>query len=113
VEAFCLPLPVVVICELLGVPLTDRERFTRWSEALMSTTGPVDAAHAAPNAYTAGLVAAKRADPGDDLLGELVSARDDAGRLTEEELVDLDVRPPGDPAEAITLLDRGGAQIES
>ncbi|MFV2098347.1 MULTISPECIES: cytochrome P450 [unclassified Micromonospora] len=94
VEHFATPLPVRVICELLGVPYADREHFHTWSEAVVSTTslspdqvrGYLENLHG----YIAGLVEQRRRHPTDDLLGAMVQARDtDASRLTEAELVQL------------------------
>ncbi|WBB99618.1 cytochrome P450 [Solwaraspora sp. WMMA2080] len=94
VERFATPLPVRVICELLGVPYADREHFHTWSEAVVSTTslspeqvtGYLENLHG----YIAGLVEQRRRHPTDDLLGAMVHARDtDASRLTETELVQL------------------------
>lgn len=90
VASYALPLPVRVICALLGVPDRDRDQVRAWSDAVFAA--PVDAAavaglHAARSAlrgYLAELLAAKRRSPGDDLLSAL-SAQDD--RLTDEELV--------------------------
>ncbi|GDY31462.1 cytochrome P450 [Gandjariella thermophila] len=95
VEEFALPLPVTVICELLGVPYEDRKDFRRWSDAALSTTALsreqvqeyLDNLHE----YMAGLVARRRATPTDDLLGALVRARDEEDRLSEDELVRLGV----------------------
>jgi cytochrome P450 len=95
VEDFALPLPVTVICELLGVPYEDRNDFRRWSDAALSTTALsrekvqeyLDNLHR----YMAGLVAQRRARPTDDLLGALVRARDEEDRLSEDELVRLGV----------------------
>jgi cytochrome P450 len=85
------PLPLAVICELMGVPDTDREPFHAWADALKSVTAqPAEATTAAlaeMTAYLGELVAAKRADPTDDLLGTLITARDQQERLSEEELV--------------------------
>ncbi|MFC4116366.1 cytochrome P450 [Nonomuraea zeae] len=83
------PLPVWVICELLGVPESDRDKFAYWSDTLLSLTKytqeEVDAAQAEFAAYMSAHVAAKREEPGDDLISELISlvgALD--GRVTEE-----------------------------
>jgi cytochrome P450 len=71
------PLPIAVICELLGVPAADRE----WLRATVYAYDDA-AAHERVErelaAYFTGLIAAKRANPGDDLVSALVLARDDA-----------------------------------
>ncbi|PPK65597.1 cytochrome P450 [Actinokineospora auranticolor] len=89
------PLPVAVICQMLGVPVADRERFAAWIDVALATTAyPADEIHAAftrLNDYIAALVADRRRTPTDDLLGALVEARDTGGRLSEEELVALGV----------------------
>jgi cytochrome P450 len=84
------PLPVTVLCELLGVPEADRA----W---IAATVLRYDAAGEMPRveddlaAYFAGLIAARRAEPGDDLLSALITVSDQAGgaadRLTVTELV--------------------------
>ncbi|SDY94855.1 Cytochrome P450 [Micromonospora pattaloongensis] len=94
VEAFATPLPVTVICELLGVPVADQGRFHVWSEAIVSTTSlsPDRIREYIDNlyAYIGELIARRRRVPTDDLLGALVRARDsDDGRLTETEMVQL------------------------
>ncbi len=90
--AFAFPLPVTVICELLGVPVADRDQFRAWSASIVSeTVSPeVFRAHAtAMISYFRNLLAARRREPADDLLSALVSARDDAGRLSENELLSM------------------------
>jgi cytochrome P450 len=93
VEHFSLPLPVQVICELLGVPAADRPTFHAWSDTLMADwqrdPKEVDAAFEQMKAYFAGLIAAKRAEPADDLMTALIAARDEQDRLSEHELVNL------------------------
>ncbi|MDF3293364.1 cytochrome P450 [Streptomyces silvisoli] len=96
VAAFSMPLPVTVICEMLGVPAADRHLFERFSELLFSGTGvaaeEVQQAAVSLMAYLTEHVARHRAEPQDDLLSQLIAARDeDEGRLTEEELVSLGV----------------------
>ncbi|MFC4122894.1 cytochrome P450 [Nonomuraea zeae] len=72
------PLPVYVICDMLGVPAADRDRFAYWSDTLLSLTGygkaEIEAAQAEFVRYMSGHVAAKRAEPGEDLLSELIAA---------------------------------------
>jgi len=92
VEDFALPLPVAVICELLGVPVEDRPRFRVWSDAALSTSS-LTAEQVWANIeelrdYMRGLIAAHRAAPADDLMTALIEARDVRDRLTELELVD-------------------------
>jgi cytochrome P450 len=78
------PLPVWVICDLLGVPDSDRDRFARWSDMLLSMTRftqeEMSAAQAEFGGYLAAHVAAKRAAPGEDLLSALVEETDADGR---------------------------------
>ncbi|MEV0725829.1 cytochrome P450 [Micromonospora purpureochromogenes] len=88
------PLPIRVICDLLGVPVTDQDRFHTWSEAIVSTTSlPPEVAEGYVEqllGYMAGLIAQRRAAPTDDLIGAMVRARDEhADRLSEEEVVRL------------------------
>ncbi|WP_436500861.1 cytochrome P450 family protein [Actinokineospora sp. HUAS TT18] len=90
-EAFAFPLPITVICEVLGVPGTDRDDFRSWTEVLMSNdrTERIFTAAASMQQYLVGLIEAKRAEPGNDLLSELVQASDDDDRLTGDELVSM------------------------
>ncbi|HEX3780246.1 MAG TPA: cytochrome P450 [Pseudonocardiaceae bacterium] len=93
-ESLNWPLPITVICELLGVPFADRDRFRQWTDLLLALVGDEDEIRRARqllNEYLAGLIAVRRGEPSDDLLGELVAARDDEGRLSEEELVTFGV----------------------
>ncbi|MFF3223760.1 cytochrome P450 [Nocardia suismassiliense] len=95
VRSLALPLPVTVICEMLGVPTEDQHRFRDFSDTVLSTTAhtpaQIDAARTALEGYLAELVAQRRARPTDDLLGALVAARDNEDRLTEDELVNLGI----------------------
>ncbi|MFF1377334.1 cytochrome P450 [Streptomyces sp. NPDC058308] len=91
-EAFALPLPLAVICELLGVPSGDRKMFHDWYLASTDFTRPEEAGAAAQamTGYLAELVAAKRVEPGADLLSALAGglhAEDD--RLSPEEMLGM------------------------
>ncbi|MFD8637144.1 cytochrome P450 [Streptomyces sp. NPDC059533] len=84
VTAFAKPIPTIVICELLGVPYEDRASFQEQIDKFMNgETNDEDllAAYTATQEYLARLVAAKRANPTDDVLSELTD-----GDLTDEEL---------------------------
>ena len=91
VASLAVPLPVTVICELLGVPEADRDRLRGWSGELFSAADPArtDAASHAVAGYMAELVEVKRRRPDDSLLHRLVA--DAEGRLGEDELVSLAV----------------------
>ncbi|GAB3059408.1 cytochrome P450 [Micromonospora schwarzwaldensis] len=86
------PLPVHVVCDVLGVPVDDRPRFYAWISGLNSITaygsaGAADA-QAELRAYLAGQLAGKRAEPGDDLLSAWVLGQG-AHELVDAELVEL------------------------
>ena len=90
--SFAFPLPITVICELLGIPVEDRDEFRKWSASVVSNTvAPevFEADAAAMVRYFRALLAAKRNDPADDLLSALIAARDDGDRLRENELVSM------------------------
>ncbi|CAL9411939.1 cytochrome P450 [Streptomyces sp. enrichment culture] len=95
VRHLAVPLPVRVICEVMGVPVEDEKHFRAFTEGIMGTTAfdsdEVKAAMGNFFGYFAQLVAERRANPTDDLLGALVTARDDDDKLTEQELVWLGV----------------------
>jgi cytochrome P450 len=90
--SFAFPLPITVICELLGVPVADQEDFRTWSATIVSNTvsPEVFQAHAtAMIRHFKTLLAARRHEPADDLLSALIAARDDGDRLSENELVSM------------------------
>ena len=87
------PLPIIVICEILGVPVRDRESFQQWTDTAL-TLAPdaateVNVARGKLTVYLARLVDYKRGNPGDDLLSTLTAVAEDGDRLSEDELVSL------------------------
>lgn len=93
VDRYALPIPVAVICRMLGVPAEDRPRFRVWSDAALSTSSltaaEFDANLEELRAYMGQLIEEHRQAPQDDLMTALIDARDVGDRLTELELVDL------------------------
>ncbi|MFF1398458.1 cytochrome P450 [Streptomyces sp. NPDC058287] len=93
VEDFALPLPVTVISELLGVPVTDRDDFQRWTnDMILQGAEPPDPARTdrawrQMRSYLTGLIQDKRTRPGDDLLSALIATRDEEHQLDEDELI--------------------------
>jgi len=99
IEEFAYPIPVNVICEMLGVPVADHERFRGWSldiaRGLDSIWLPPDseiprrsaASRHAISDYFRGLIAQRRASPRSDLLSALIAAEAAGDKLSEEELV--------------------------
>jgi cytochrome P450 len=89
-DRFAFPLPMSVICELLGVPAIDRMAFRSWSNTLLASDDAAaqrSSAAAAMAEYLVALVADKRARPGDDMLSAIVAAAEDADRLSADEAV--------------------------
>ena len=92
------PLPSLVISEMLGVPLDDRDQLTEWTEAVTPLLGvqiPREGLDRALQAseqfaeYAAELLEERRRRPGNDLLTAMVQAKDGQERLSREELLSL------------------------
>jgi len=95
-EAIAYPLPVLVICEMLGVPAQDRNIFQAWSGDVARTLDPiqtpetVERGHAVVAAmcdYFHELIAELRKNPQDNLLSAMIAAEEQGDRLSEEELL--------------------------
>ncbi|MBY5161071.1 cytochrome P450 [Salsipaludibacter albus] len=95
-DRFANVLPVLAICEVLGIPEADHRRFKAWGSALAVDLDAAALAHrqrAGTRAlrelgdYLADLVAARRRDPGDDLVSALVAVEEDGDQLTDRELL--------------------------
>jgi cytochrome P450 RapN len=85
-------LPIQVLCHMLGVPTADAGRFRHLVETLTAFATPDDeraTSYGALLAYISELIAERRETHRDDLLGMLVSARDEGDRLSEAELVSI------------------------
>jgi cytochrome P450 len=97
VRDLAVPLPVIVIAEVLGVPAADREQFKEWSTDIASTLGAafqpqemLDKAQRSSNAiadYFRAQIAERRKTPRDDMLSRLVAAEENGDLLSEDELV--------------------------
>jgi len=77
--SFAFPLPITVICELLGIPVADRDDFRKWSASIISDAVSPEVFEADATAmvrYFRALLAAKRQWPADDLLSALITARE-------------------------------------
>lgn len=92
VKELAVPLPVTVICQLLGVPESDRDMVSRWSNDLFDAGDPhtIDAASHAIGEYMTDLVRAARATPGEGLLHSLLR-RGEAGLLDQDDVTSLAV----------------------
>jgi pimeloyl-[acyl-carrier protein] synthase len=99
IEEFAYPIPVAVICEMLGVPVEDHERFKGWSADLARSldalllppeSGVAErgvAARQSLGGYFRDLIAVRRKSPRNDLLSGLIAAEEAGDKLTEEELL--------------------------
>jgi cytochrome P450 len=89
VDALAFPLPIRVICELLGVPVADQAQFRAWSNIIVggyANREQLPAATAGLIGYIQQLIASKRAQPADDLMSALVAVSDAGDRLSAGEL---------------------------
>ncbi len=90
------PLPVIVIAEMLGVPTEDRHRFKEWSDTVVATLGGpfappevLDAGKVAIDElaeYFGHIIAARRAEPREDLISGLIAAEEGGQVLAEDEI---------------------------
>jgi cytochrome P450 len=95
VERFAYPLPVTVICRILGVPLEDEPQFHVWTSSIADSIGEQteekrrqrDQAFKDLNQYMAGLVERHRKQPGDNLLSGLATDTDSQGRMADPFLI--------------------------
>jgi len=98
VEALAIPLPGILVCELLGVPAGDWPLLRGWSDAMVRSADPLltmsaeevaaqDRAGRELGDYFRPLIAARRARPSDDLLGRLALGRVTGEALDEQELI--------------------------
>ncbi len=98
IEAVAQPLPMMVIAEMLGVAPADRAQFKTWSVQRARLVEPTlsprereigQAASRGFDAYFRKIIAARRAEPRDDILSALVQAEDEGQRLTERETLNM------------------------
>jgi cytochrome P450 len=92
IDAFAFPLPIQVICELLGVPAGDRDAFREWSNVIVA--GALAGDRLAPAiremiGYIGTLLANRREHGGDDLLAGLIQVSEEGDRLSAEELTSM------------------------
>lgn len=88
---FAFPLPITVICEMLGIPPGDRGRLRDWSTMLLESLSLREDARSQARAdefadYLAALIETKRREPGEDLVSQLVRAEATDGTLSQQEL---------------------------
>jgi cytochrome P450 len=97
---FSVPLPMMVIAEMIGIPSGDWPRFRRWSDGILRLSYTISdgeessaasqefyAVTAEMQAYLPEMIEQRRGDPQDDLLTRLVEAEVDGARLTDDEIV--------------------------
>jgi len=93
VNAYSYPLPITVICELIGIPAVRREDFRQWSSvfvnASMHTMEEYVEASTLMLGFVRELIEDKSRAPADDLLSGLIAARDGGDRLSEDELTSM------------------------
>ncbi|OJH17124.1 cytochrome P450 [Bacillus obstructivus] len=88
IEEYAFPIPIRVICELLGIPSEDRLDFQRWSNVIVeiSDSPRYDEAMVEFMAYLEKMIEKKRESPKEDLLSDLIQAEEGGDRLTVSEL---------------------------
>ncbi|MBI3784863.1 MAG: cytochrome P450 [Deltaproteobacteria bacterium] len=98
VQALAYPLPVIVICEMLGVPSEDRAQLKKWSDDMAALLDPLQASggmeylervYVDLAAYFRNIFTQRRAQPRDDLISSLVAVEDQGEHLSEAELLSL------------------------
>ncbi|MDR5600062.1 cytochrome P450 family protein [Paenibacillus larvae] len=95
IQDYAYPLPIIVICEMLGLPSEERDQFRKWSNALVSSMNvPKKYKQIVPDTiaftnYIKSLIERRRQDPKEDLLSLLTQAESENGKLSEMELVSM------------------------
>jgi len=95
VSCYARPLPLQLVSELRCIPPADLHKLQAWSDAIAAGTSMSAAERQRLEAdivdYATALIAARRAEPGDDLVSALITVRDGGSELTEAELVELTI----------------------
>lgn len=89
---FAYPLPLTVISDLLGIPVTDRRRFREWTQAMVNITTEAEQRRDAIQQflnYIKTLLGEKRVRPGNDLTSGLVQVEENGDQLDENELISM------------------------
>jgi cytochrome P450 len=89
---YALPLPMTIITEILGVPTSDRHKFHKWSQAVVSLSSPNATVRVIPSVwmfirYLRRFFKVRRRDPRDDLASALIQAEEAGDKLSEDELL--------------------------
>jgi cytochrome P450 len=96
IDALAFPLPIAVICHLLGVPAEDQAQFRAWGHDVAATLDPQTTANAQANtraaevaltSYLQDLVRERRGNPDDTILSALIAAEEEGDRLSSAEVV--------------------------
>jgi cytochrome P450 len=92
VKGFAQPLPIIIICDLLGIPSADRDIFRSWASELVGAGQDPDVVEAASKhvvRYANANIEAKTRAPGEDMISALLQGKEDGDRLTKDELVGM------------------------
>jgi cytochrome P450 len=96
VADIAVPLPIIVICEMLGIPIVDRRSFRTWTQIIVQSQGTASGQEAAGIAaeeafvtYIKALLADKRVHMDDSLTGRLVQVEEEEDKLSEDELISM------------------------
>lgn len=92
INDYALPLPMTIITEILGVPTSDRDKFHKWSKAIVSLSSPNATVRVIPSVwmfirYLRRFFKVRRRDPQDDLASALIQAEEAGDKLSEDELL--------------------------
>lgn len=91
-DSYAFPVPIAVICELLGVPDDDKDAFRSWTAVVVNDSAPVEERTNAGISfftYLTELITKRTDTPGNDLLSELIVAKDDGDKLNQQELISM------------------------
>ncbi|HEY9736670.1 MAG TPA: cytochrome P450, partial [Trichocoleus sp.] len=89
IQDLAVPLPIIVIAEILGIPVEDRADFKRWSDGIALSLQPDPASLKAMSDYFQQLLAQRRQCAGADLISDLIAVHESGETLTAKELVDF------------------------
>jgi cytochrome P450 len=92
INDYALPLPMIIITEILGVPTSDRNKFHKWSQVLVSLSSPNVTLRVIPSVwmfirYLRRFIRSRRRDLRDDLTSALIQAEEAGDKLSEDELL--------------------------